>query len=162
MISTVDYRTSTGDSRFQLSILLRRLSDGSPHPSAVKTSTLEHSLPITVARVSFMIQICAEYLGIMFISGGEGNNEMVIWNWKTGVKQMVCGVALHFVDALLMFCIIEYNRRANTSIRFSHRSLRDCSFSHTRADNPRGTFRITTKLDHFRFYDADRNTSDCQ
>ena len=164
MISTSQYRTSTGDSRFQLSIHLRRLSDGSPHPSTAKTSALEHSLPITVARVSFMIVICAEYLGIMFISGGEGDNEIVIWNWKTGVIQMVCSGSLHFVDASLIFCIIEYNRRANTGIRFSHRSLRDRSFSHTRTDNPRGrgTFRITAKFDHSRFHDAARNTSDSQ
>lgn len=66
------------------------MSDGSPHSSVAKTSTLEHTLPVTVARVSFTIQVCAEYLGVMFISSGEGDSEMVIWNWMTGVKLMVC------------------------------------------------------------------------
>lgn len=35
------------------------------------------------------MQICANYLGVLFMSGGEGDNELVVWDWKTGVVHLV-------------------------------------------------------------------------
>lgn len=77
------------DAWLSLEIQLRRLSNGEPHPSAPKPAALSHSLDTSVARVSFAIQICANYLGVLFVSGGEGDNELVVWDWKTGAVHLV-------------------------------------------------------------------------
>jgi len=78
---------SAREARWHHSIQLRHISTGAPHPLAPTPANLTHTLDGTVDPVSFSLQICGKYLGVLFISGGEGESELIIWNWKTGRVQ---------------------------------------------------------------------------
>jgi hypothetical protein len=68
---------------------LRRLSTGAVHPLAPTPANITHVLDESIDPLSFSLQISGKYLGVLFISGGEGESELVIWDWKTGRVQLV-------------------------------------------------------------------------
>ncbi|KII93780.1 hypothetical protein PLICRDRAFT_49798 [Plicaturopsis crispa FD-325 SS-3] len=73
-------------------IHLRALDTGGPHPLVPGSSAiLEHVQNLRPGhRVSYTIQVSGCYLGVMFHRhGGLGNNDLVIWNWRTGHRQML-------------------------------------------------------------------------
>jgi hypothetical protein len=67
-------------------IHLRTLSTGEKHPLARSIGMVEYGLDIILSR-SHTIRICGDYVGILFISGLR--NYLVVWNWKTGVRELV-------------------------------------------------------------------------
>ncbi|TCD69894.1 Amino-acid acetyltransferase, mitochondrial [Steccherinum ochraceum] len=74
----------------EYTIHLRSMTTGKPHPHAPKLAELKH---IASARnYSFAIQTSGDYLGILFESADENDNELVVWNWKSGVVEMVLNV----------------------------------------------------------------------
>jgi hypothetical protein len=58
---------------------------------------LEHLPAVPRSRWWYSIRISGDYLGILFIhrdDDGDGDddddgNELVVWNWKTGAKNLV-------------------------------------------------------------------------
>jgi hypothetical protein len=60
-------------------------------------ATLEHLPVVPRVRRMHSIRISGDYLGILFINNdddddddGDGDgNELVVWNWKTGVENLV-------------------------------------------------------------------------
>jgi hypothetical protein len=68
---------------------LRHLYTGAAHPLASTPAALTHTLDSDVDPVSFSIRISGRYLGVLFISTGGGENELMVWDWKTGHVQMV-------------------------------------------------------------------------
>jgi hypothetical protein len=80
---------------FHCRIRLLALSTGEVHRLARDTATIEH---LPAVSWSHSIRISGDYVGVLFISsGGDGDdddddddgNELVVWNWKTGVKNLV-------------------------------------------------------------------------
>lgn len=71
---------------------LRRLSTGAVHPSAPTPGNLTYLCDENIDPVSFSFQISGKYLGVLFISGGEEESELVIWDWTTGHVQLVSTV----------------------------------------------------------------------
>ena len=64
---------------------------------AQNNTTLEHLPAVPHVRWKHSIRISGDYLGILFINNGGGGggddhgdgNILVVWNWKTGVKNLV-------------------------------------------------------------------------
>lgn len=66
-----------------------------------RDATLEHDVTLPRLRWSYLIRISGDYVGILFINAGvddDGDddddddadgNELVVWNWKTCVKELV-------------------------------------------------------------------------
>ena len=62
-------------------------------------ATLEHDVTLPRLRWSHLIRISGDYVGILFINtdvdddddddDDDDGNELVVWNWKTGVKVLV-------------------------------------------------------------------------
>ncbi|KAH9950441.1 hypothetical protein B0H21DRAFT_535054, partial [Amylocystis lapponica] len=74
-------------------IHLRALDTSVSYPASPQPSVLEHSPDGD--NYSYVIQISAQYLGVLFVSGDENKRELVIWNWKTGARIMrLCGTDL--------------------------------------------------------------------
>ena len=70
---------------------LRTVSDAKPHPKACNPAIISHSPEGT--NFSFAIQVCGEYLGILFIGNGEGiESELLVWNWHNGAVELVRGI----------------------------------------------------------------------
>ena len=78
-------------------VRLLTLSTGGEHQLA-KDATLEHLPVLPRVRWSHSIRICGDYVGILFITDddddndddeNDAGNELVVWNWKTGVKHLV-------------------------------------------------------------------------
>ncbi|OBZ79706.1 hypothetical protein A0H81_00991 [Grifola frondosa] len=63
---------------------LLELSTGRRHPIASK-SVLSYR---PAGSHSFAIQISGDFLGVFFISGDESESELLIWNWKTGDREL--------------------------------------------------------------------------
>jgi hypothetical protein len=82
---------------FRCRIRLLTLSAGEEHRLAGDTATLEHLPAVSRIHWSHSIRISGDFVGILFISNGDDGdgdddgdgNELVIWNWKTGVKKLV-------------------------------------------------------------------------
>lgn len=66
---------------------LRDMYTGAPHPAAPNPAVL--TLQPVGHQVSYSISISGDYLGIYVLSANEINNEVIIWNWKTGVCKLV-------------------------------------------------------------------------
>ncbi|KAH9937048.1 uncharacterized protein B0H18DRAFT_968898 [Fomitopsis serialis] len=65
---------------------LRNMYTGAPHPAAPNPAVLTHQPDGTQA--SYGIQISGDHIGIFVLSANEISNEVVIWNWKTGVCKL--------------------------------------------------------------------------
>jgi hypothetical protein len=82
---------------FSCRIRLLTLSAGEEHRLAGDNATLEHLPAVPHVHWTHSIRISGDYLGILFINidgDGDGDNdddgnELVVWNWKTGVKTLV-------------------------------------------------------------------------
>jgi hypothetical protein len=78
-------------------IRLLSLSTGEGHRLAGDNATLEHLPAVLRLRWMHSIRISGDYLGILFINNDDdgddddddGGNELVVWNWKTGVINLV-------------------------------------------------------------------------
>lgn len=65
---------------------------GTKHDRASAPGVLTHTLPGT--QLSFAIQICGQYLGVLFISNDVQESQLVVWDWQTGAREMVRLVSL--------------------------------------------------------------------
>jgi hypothetical protein len=76
-------------------IRLLSLSTGEEHRLVRDNATLEHLPAVPRARWMHSIRISGDYLGILFINDDgdddddDDGNELVVWNWKTGIKNLV-------------------------------------------------------------------------
>ena len=67
---------------------LLTMSTGKAHPKASSSSVVYQSNGLV--NFTFAIQVCNEFLGILFIGNMEGSDsELVIWNWHTGAVELV-------------------------------------------------------------------------
>lgn len=70
-------------------IHLLALSTGKKHPKA-NDATMVFRSP-EPERITFAIQVCEEYLGILFIgTADDSESVLLIWNWHTGTVELVC------------------------------------------------------------------------
>ena len=80
---------------FRCRVRLHSLSTGEEHRLARDNATLEHLPAVPRVRWLQSIRISGDYLGILFINqdndgdDDDDGNELVVWNWKTGVKILV-------------------------------------------------------------------------
>ena len=80
---------------FRCRVRLHSLSTGEEHRLARYNATLEHLPAVPRVRWLQSIRISGDYLGILFINqdndgdDDDDGNELVVWNWKTGVKILV-------------------------------------------------------------------------
>ncbi|TFY52154.1 hypothetical protein EVJ58_g10171 [Rhodofomes roseus] len=65
---------------------LRNIYTAAPHTAAPNPAVLTHQ-PDGM-QVSYSIQISGDHLGVFVMSANEISNEVVIWNWKTGVCKL--------------------------------------------------------------------------
>ena len=59
---------------------------------------MEYTLTVPEAildRWSYSIRICGEYVGVLFMERFESRNELVVWNWRTGVRKLVVSHRLY-------------------------------------------------------------------
>lgn len=75
-------------------IHLRSLSTGKEHGLASKEQLL-HPVEFTTATIvmwSYAVQVNGDYLGVAFTcEDDEVDNDVVVWNWKTGDRLFVSG-----------------------------------------------------------------------
>jgi hypothetical protein len=77
-------------------IRLLTLSTGEEHRLASDTATLELLPADPRIHWSYSIRISGDYVGILLMNNGDvgdddsDRNELVVWNWKTGVQNLVC------------------------------------------------------------------------
>lgn len=64
------------------------MSTGIVHPLAIQP-VICHVQVEPDSQLSYTIQISADYLGILFSSVEDGQNELIIWEWKTGAIETV-------------------------------------------------------------------------
>ena len=97
-IKTQYYFISSSSFRFRIRLL--SLSTGEEHRLAKDNATLEHLPAVPRVRWLHSIRISGDYLGILFINRDDDDdddgNELVVWNWKTGTKNLVSKY-LHFL-----------------------------------------------------------------
>ncbi|EKM61136.1 uncharacterized protein PHACADRAFT_247528 [Phanerochaete carnosa HHB-10118-sp] len=62
------------------------LSSGQKHPNTTSSGVIDHSAG--GMDFSFAIQIAGLFIGVMFISHGVHENQLLIWNWKTGITEL--------------------------------------------------------------------------
>ena len=81
---------------FRCRVRLHSLSTGEEHRLARDNATLEHLPVVPRLRWLHSIRVSGDYLGILFINhdndvgdDDDDGNELVVWNWKTGVKNLV-------------------------------------------------------------------------
>ncbi|KAI6162075.1 hypothetical protein EDD17DRAFT_1776906 [Pisolithus thermaeus] len=68
------------DTRLETAVHLRSLTTGSRHPLAPDPSILRHSIN--------EVQVCEDCVAVHFISHEAAPSELVVWNWKTGRKEL--------------------------------------------------------------------------
>ncbi|KAK7059119.1 Amino-acid acetyltransferase, mitochondrial [Paramarasmius palmivorus] len=66
---------------------LRTMSKCTKHPLA-RESVLMHTQKVPDIQLSYSIQVSGDNLGILFNSVEAGENELIIWDWKTGTKKL--------------------------------------------------------------------------
>ncbi|KAI6108453.1 hypothetical protein EDD16DRAFT_1619560 [Pisolithus croceorrhizus] len=76
------------DTRLETAVHLRSLTTGSRHPLAPDPSILRHSINEGVVELSFIVQVCEDCVAVHFISHEAAPSELVVWNWKTGRKEL--------------------------------------------------------------------------
>ncbi|KAF8167746.1 hypothetical protein B0H34DRAFT_682904 [Crassisporium funariophilum] len=79
---------SISSSERQFRVHLRTLSNGKPHPLARDAPVLSLPQVTEEGSVSYTIQISGNFLAVHFCPNTIGENELAIWNWKTGVLQV--------------------------------------------------------------------------
>jgi hypothetical protein len=79
---------------------LRRLSTGAVHPSAPTPGSLTYMYNENINPLSFRVsfQISGRHLGVLFVSGGEEESELVIWDWTTGHVHLVSTVHMNWLS----------------------------------------------------------------
>ncbi len=75
-------------------IHLCSMSSGKAHELA-SVPILKYPHCVPEYMMSFSIQISGEHLGVEF--RGNDTTELVVWNWKTGQKELVCFLLLMIV-----------------------------------------------------------------
>ncbi|KAF9462092.1 hypothetical protein BDZ94DRAFT_1261927 [Collybia nuda] len=83
LVLVEDPKWSGGHSDHTYRFHLRTMSTGADHPLALQP-VICHIQEKPNLQVSYAIQISTEFLGIFLISAEE-ENELFIWEWKTGV-----------------------------------------------------------------------------
>lgn len=71
------------------------MSTGIVHPLASQP-IISHVQIEPDPDLSYTVQISAEYLGILFSDGLAEQNDLIIWNWKTGAIELVSRIQ-HFL-----------------------------------------------------------------
>ncbi|KAJ3550285.1 hypothetical protein NMY22_g566 [Coprinellus aureogranulatus] len=72
----------------QIHLLSLERTPGTPHPLAKGGHILSLTQDFIDPELSFTIQISNDYLGIMAHTAHAGQNEFIVWNWKTGERKM--------------------------------------------------------------------------
>ncbi|KAH6916880.1 hypothetical protein BKA70DRAFT_1250852 [Coprinopsis sp. MPI-PUGE-AT-0042] len=62
---------------------------GEPHPLAHDDKTLQHVIDFRDLGLSYIISISGEYVALLISTRHSGENEFIIWNWRTGEKKLV-------------------------------------------------------------------------
>ena len=67
------------------------MSTGAAHPSSTNPSVLQHPIENADQNWEYCIIISGDCLGIMSkaVDAAEADNQLVVWNWKTGKVMMV-------------------------------------------------------------------------
>ncbi|EGO05189.1 hypothetical protein SERLA73DRAFT_174170 [Serpula lacrymans var. lacrymans S7.3] len=98
---------SPGDSFLHIAVQLRSMTTGGRHPLASNPPVLVHNTSLVNNRLTFIIQICADIVAVMFTSNelfiNSGSTELVLWNWKTGCKVM----NIHCDDDMASFAFLS-------------------------------------------------------
>ena len=82
-------------------IQLRTLSKGEKHPLAECTAVLEHFRRKEFDIEIYSIRICGNYVGILLKHLLHRGSDLVVWSWKTGVKNLMVSVlCTHVYDQL--------------------------------------------------------------
>lgn len=69
---------------------IRTMDPGTPHPAASEPAYLLHTLERADTPSFPIISISGDFVGVIFRAGlGFGESELLIWNWKTGVREYV-------------------------------------------------------------------------
>lgn len=76
------------ETRLEIAVHLRSLTTGNRHPLAPDPSILQHSIDEGVVEFSFIVQVCEDRVAVNFISHGAVPSELVVWNWKTGRREL--------------------------------------------------------------------------
>ena len=85
---------------------LLTLSKGIRHPLA-KEAVLHLTQLLTFFPMSYGVQVSGDHLGVIF-HAREQHNYVVVWNWKTGVREMV-------ILFSLISCMTTLNRFVTAS-----------------------------------------------
>lgn len=78
----------------QVHLLSLKKTPGAPHPLAKGGDVLSFTQGFVDPQMSFVIQVSGDFLGILSATVQAGQNELIIWNWKTGERRTVC-LSLH-------------------------------------------------------------------
>jgi hypothetical protein len=86
---------------------------GNPHPSAKGGHILSMTQDFIDPELSFTIQVSGDFLGIQTNTVQAGQNELVVWNWKTGERKMVtvCPTSLNW-NLILSMTVSHWRRVA--------------------------------------------------
>jgi hypothetical protein len=95
-MTTYGYFISSASLHYRIRLLT--LSTGEEHKLARDTATLEYLPAVNGPHIhwSYSIRVSGDYVGILLMNNGDGGdddsdrNELVVWNWKTGVQNLVC------------------------------------------------------------------------
>jgi hypothetical protein len=68
---------------------LRAMSTGEPHPLAPKLAVLSHLQRFRDSAASYTIQVSADHVGVLFHRVEAGENELIVWDWKSGHIEVV-------------------------------------------------------------------------
>ena len=94
---------------------LLQLSTGQSHDEAAKPGILSHSTE--GFDYSFAIQVCGDRLSVLFIGHTmESENDLLVWNWKSGKTETVRLRRHLFLATLLMdsdsICMAEVSHHS--------------------------------------------------
>ncbi|KAI6153701.1 hypothetical protein BKA82DRAFT_4093052 [Pisolithus tinctorius] len=74
--------------RLETAVHLRSLTTGNRHPLAPDPPILQHSVDAGVMEFSFVVQVCEDRVAVHFMSHEAVPSDLVVWNWKTGRKEL--------------------------------------------------------------------------
>lgn len=76
------------------------MSTGRPHPLSSKPATLLFTSKYLYER-SYIIQVSCDHVGIL-VSAQECDNELFVWDWKSGGLRMVCKFPISLLHYAVM------------------------------------------------------------
>ncbi|KAI5991347.1 hypothetical protein EDC04DRAFT_2911589 [Pisolithus marmoratus] len=79
------------DARLETAVHLRSLTTGDRHPLAPDPPILRHSADASVVESSLIVQVCGDRVAVHFVSHEAAPSVLVVWNWKTGQKELDLG-----------------------------------------------------------------------